>query len=181
MSRIGLKPLNLPEGVNVNYNNKKVEVKGPKGELSFTHREEVKLEITDQEIKVLRIDDEKKSRAFHGLTRTLIANMVKGVKDGFEKRIEIHGVGYRAQVNGDKFVLTLGFSHPVEVKIPETLKVEQDKNNKNEFIISGCDKQEVGQFAANIRAYRKPEPYKGKGIRYKGEYVRRKAGKTAKK
>lgn len=181
MSRIGKNPVTILDGVEIKLNGNTIEVKGPKGTLSFTFRSNVKVEVKEKEILVTRINNEKDSRALHGLSRTLIANMVEGVKKGFSKNLEINGVGYRAQVQGNKLILTLGFSHPVEMIIPEGLEVKMHEKNKNELIVSGIDKQKVGQFSAEIREWRKPEPYKGKGIRYKGEYVRRKAGKAIKK
>lgn len=181
MSRIGKAPVILPDGVTVSLEGRNVKVQGPKGELSITHHELVKVSLNEKELVVERSGDDKASKSMHGLTRTLIANMVEGVHKGFEKRLEIHGVGYRAQATGTKINLTLGFSHPVEIDAPAGINVEMDKDAKNEIIVQGIDKQLVGEFAANLRSLRKPEPYKGKGIRYKGEYVRRKAGKTAKK
>ncbi len=180
MSRIGKLPIQIPSGVVVTIDNKLVTVKGPKGELSYTHHDLIKVEITETDVVVTKVNDERMSRSLHGLTRTLIANMVEGVTKGFEKRLELHGVGYRAQANGTKINLTLGFSHPVEMIAPDGILVLMNEKEKNEIIISGIDKQSVGQFSAKIRSLKKPEPYKGKGIRYKGEYVRRKAGKAAK-
>jgi ribosomal protein L6, bacterial type len=154
-------------------------VKGPKGELSYTPTALVKIEISDEKIIITRIDDTKAAKSFHGLTRTLILNMVEGVTKGFEKRLEINGVGYKAKVQGNKLVLNLGYSHPIEHLIPEGITVQMDAEKKNMIIVSGIDKQKVGQVAAEIRSYRKPEPYKGKGIKYEDEYIRRKAGKAA--
>lgn len=181
MSRIGKAPVKIPSGVTMELRDGSVYVKGAKGELSFVYHSLMKLEIKEDELHVVRTNDEKLSKSLHGLTRSLVANMVEGVSKGFERRLEIHGVGYRAQVSGAKIIFTLGFSHPVELQTPEGLLVAMDEKNKNEIIITGIDKQLIGQFAANIRSLRRPEPYKGKGIRYKGEYVRRKAGKAAKK
>jgi len=181
MSRIGKNPIIIPTGVTVEINDRKVTVKGTKGETSFTYRPEVKAEVIDNQILVTRLNDEKMARSLHGLTRTLIANMVEGVSKGFVRRLEIQGVGYRAKVTGNTLNLSLGFSHPVDMVAPNGITVAMDEKEKNEIIISGIDKEKVGQFAANVRSLRKPEPYKGKGIRYKGEYVARKAGKTAKK
>lgn len=182
MSRIGNLPVKVPSGVNVTLDGNLIRVKGPKGELSQMYQNaDIAVELREGEAIVTRLNDEKPARCYHGLTRTLIANMVEGVTKGYEKRLEIQGVGYRAQATGSKIVLTVGFSHPVELTPPHGVHVNMHEKEKNEVIVSGIDKQAVGQFAAIIRSIRKPEPYKGKGIRYKGEYVRRKAGKTAKK
>jgi len=181
MSRIGKQPVQIPAGVTITTEGQKVTVKGSKGELFLTLHDLMKVEHTDSELTVIRPNEEKLSRSLHGLTRTLIDNMITGVTKGYERRLEIHGVGYRAQATGTKITFSLGFSHPVELDAPQGVKVEMDKEAKNEIVLTGIDKQLLGQFAANIRSLRKPEPYKGKGIRYKGEYVRRKAGKTAKK
>lgn len=178
MSRIGLKPIEIPEGVEVKIENNTVHVKGPKGELSKTFSEKMKINLDDKVITVEREDDDKESRSLHGTTRSLIHNMVIGVSQGFQKELEIIGVGYRAQKQGNKLVVNAGYSHPVEIEPEENIEIEVPKNT--EIIVKGIDKERVGAVAANIRAIRKPEPYKGKGIRYKGEYVRRKEGKTAK-
>lgn len=178
MSRIGLKPIEIPEGVEVKIENNTVHVKGPKGELSKTFSEKMKINLDDKVITVEREDDDKESRSLHGTTRSLIQNMVIGVSQGFQKELEIIGVGYRAQKQGNKLVVNAGYSHPVEIEPEENIEIEVPKNT--EIIVKGIDKERVGAVAANIRAIRKPEPYKGKGIRYKGEYVRRKEGKTAK-
>lgn len=179
MSRIGKLPIGIPSGVEVKITGNTITITGKKGELSYTWDEQyVTLAQEGDEIVVTRKNDEKQSKAHHGLTRSLIANMVTGVTDGFEKRLEILGVGYKADANGKGVKLSLGFSHPVELTAPEGVSIENDKETKH-LVISGYDKQKVGQFAAEIRALRKPEPYKGKGVRYVGEYVRRKAGKTA--
>lgn len=181
MSRVGKQPVKIPSGVDVTLNNNVVTVKGSKGELTFTFDERLTVKIEENELTVSRSTDEKEDRSLHGLTRSCIQNMVTGVSEGFTKELEIIGVGYRATANGAKIDLSLGFSHPVEMKAPEGVKVEMDKDRKNTVVISGYDKQKVGQFAAEIRSLRKPEPYKGKGIRYVGEYVIRKAGKSASK
>lgn len=181
MSRIGKLPISIPSGVNIDISELSVSVKGKKGELSFSLPQGITVEQDDKIVTVLRSDEEKQTRSFHGLVRACIANMVEGVEKGFEKKLEIIGVGYRAQATGKKISLTLGFSHPVELDAPEGVLVEMDPKEKNIIIVSGADKQAVGEFAANIRKLRKPEPYKGKGIRYVGEYVRRKAGKSAAK
>ncbi|ERJ12373.1 50S ribosomal protein L6 [Haloplasma contractile] len=179
MSRIGKKPVNLPKGVTVTIDEEnKAVVKGPKGELQFTFNKDMKFEILEDEVVITRPSESKKDRTMHGTTRAILNNLVTGVNEGFEKRLEIIGVGYRAQLRGKQLTLQLGKSHPEEVVIPEGLEVEVPKNTQ--IIIKGTDKQLVGEFAANIRSLRSPEPYKGKGIRYVGERVRRKEGKTAK-
>lgn len=178
MSRIGLKPIEIPEGVEVKLNENHLHVKGPKGELSRTLHENMKINIEGNTITVERPNDEKENRSLHGTTRSLISNMVEGVKNGFQKELEIIGVGYRAQLQGNKLVVNAGYSHPVEIEQEENIEFELPKNT--EIIVKGIDKERVGAVAANIRAIRPPEPYKGKGIRYKGEHVRRKEGKTAK-
>ena len=177
MSRIGKLPINL-EGTTVTLENGLLTVKGPKGDLSYSPHPKMNIAINEADIVVERPNDEKESRSLHGLTRTLIANMVEGVTKGFEKRLEIVGVGYRANASGSKITLNLGFSHPIEYKA-ENVNFEMDPEKKNIIIVKGIDKELVGQAAAVIRSYRKPEPYKGKGIRYEDEYVPRKAGKAA--
>ena len=176
MSRIGKMPIAIPQGVEVNINGQHVSVKGPKGELSVEVSEPIKVVVEENEIIVTRPDEEQTSKALHGLSRTLIANNVQGVSQGFQKNLEIVGTGYRAVAKGSSVELAVGLSHPVVVDPPAgvTLQVE----GQNKIIVSGIDKQAVGEVAANIRKLRKPEPYKGKGIRYEGEYVRRKAGKA---
>lgn len=174
MSRIGKKPIALPTEVEITVNGRTVVVKGPKGSLSIELLKEVNVEVVENEIVVTRISDDH--RAIHGLTRSLIANMVKGVTEGYEKRLEISGVGYRAAKQGNKLALTLGYSHPVEVFDTEDVKTEVP--DQSTIIVKGIDKQKVGQFAANIREKRLPEPYKGKGIKYAGEHIRRKEGKA---
>lgn len=178
MSRIGKQIIVIPDGVEVTISGNNVKVKGPKGELELDFSKKIEVVQKDNQIQVKRDSDEPEERSLHGLTRALINNMVIGVSDGFEKRLEIIGVGYRAQVSGSKITLNLGFSHPVELTAPEGVEVKMDEENKNTVIISGINKQAVGQFAAIIRKHRPPEPYKGKGIRYVGEYVPRKAGKA---
>ena len=179
MSRIGKMPIAVPAGVTVDIaENNKVTVKGPKGELSRVLPAEMKITQEDGEIKVERPNDEKKNRSLHGLTRTLINNMVVGVTEGYKKTLEVNGVGYRAAKQGKKLVLNLGYSHPVEMEDPEGLETTVEDNK---IIVSGIDKEKVGQFAAEIRATRAPEPYKGKGIKYDYEVIRRKVGKTGKK
>jgi large subunit ribosomal protein L6 len=178
MSRIGKEPVPIPGGVEVTLADGTVTVKGPKGELSQTVPDGVTVDVTDNEVVVKRASDHRKHRALHGLTRSLIANMVTGVTDGYSKSLEIVGVGYRAQARGSNtLVIQAGFSHPVEVNAPEGVTFEVPSPTR--ITVSGADKQVVGQVAADIRAIRKPEPYKGKGIRYAGEQVRRKAGKAA--
>ncbi|MGC8786264.1 MAG: 50S ribosomal protein L6 [Anaerolineae bacterium] len=179
MSRIGRLPISLPEGVQVTIQGHSVTVKGPKGELSRGFDPRINIELQDGKLVVTRANDQPKVRALHGLTRALLANMVEGVSTGFRKSLEIVGVGYRAEVQGRDLVLQVGFSHPVRYTPPQgiTLTVEQG----NRIIhVDGIDKELVGEVAAQIRAVRKPEPYKGKGIRYLGEYVRQKAGKAGK-
>lgn len=181
MSRIGKQIIEIPSGVEVTLDGTLVKVKGSKGELQFSHDSTITVSINDNVITVQRNSDEPHARSLHGLTRSLINNMVVGVTTGFKKELEIIGVGYKAQISGKKVTLNLGFSHPIELQIPEGLTAEMDKSRKNTMVISGIDKQLVGQFAANIRSFRPPEPYKGKGIRYVDEYVIRKAGKSAAK
>ncbi|MUV38097.1 50S ribosomal protein L6 [Lentibacillus sp. JNUCC-1] len=178
MSRIGLKPIEVPEGVEVKLNGAEVTVKGPKGELSRQINTDMQVEIEGNVVTVARPTEGKEHRSLHGTTRSLIANMVEGVHKGFEKSLEINGVGYRAQKQGDKLVVNAGYSHPVEVDAEDGIEIEVPKNTQ--IIVKGIDKERVGAVAANIRAIRPPEPYKGKGIRYAGEYVRQKEGKTAK-
>jgi large subunit ribosomal protein L6 len=177
MSRIGRKPVQLPEAVTVEIAPGNIAVKGPKGELRQTLSQEMSVEQADGAVTVARPTDRGEHRALHGLTRSLIANMVEGVTEGFEKRLEIQGVGYRAQLKGKNLELALGFSHPVSVEAPEGIEFEVPQ--PNEIIIKGIDKQLVGQVAADIRKRRPPEPYKGKGIRYRDEQVLRKVGKRA--
>ncbi len=179
MSRIGRKAVALPSGVSLTLNGAVIVVKGSKGELSYTHLPIVTVAIDGSVVTVGRTDDGKKARAAHGLTRALIANMVKGVSEGYEKRLEILGVGYKAQIKGKVLQLSLGFSHPVDFAIPAGIEITQDEKNKNMLVIRGCDKQLVGQTASVIRGLRPPEPYKGKGIRYSDEIIRRKVGKAA--
>lgn len=179
MSRVGRMPIDIPAGVNVNLDGHVITVKGPKGELTRTLHPDMKITVTDNVITVERPSDEKEHRALHGLTRALVANMVTGVTTGFKKELEIVGVGYRAQMKGKKLALTLGFSHPLELDAPEGVTVECP--TATTIVVSGANNETVGEFAAKIRGYRLPEPYKGKGIRYAGEHVRRKAGKAGSK
>ncbi|MEW9676502.1 50S ribosomal protein L6 [Lentibacillus sp. L22] len=178
MSRIGFKPIQIPEGVEINLDGTHMTVKGPKGELSRSLNGEMKVVIEDNVITVERPSDNKEHRAMHGTTRSLIANMVEGVSKGFEKGLEIIGVGYRAQKQGNKVVINAGYSHPVEIEPQDGIEIEVPKNTQ--LVVKGIDKELVGAIASKIRAIRPPEPYKGKGIRYVNEYVRRKEGKTAK-
>jgi len=178
MSRIGLKPVEIPEGVDVNLDGNSVTVKGPKGELTRNCHPDMKIVIEDNVLTVERPSEHKEHRAQHGTTRSLIMNMIEGVHKGFEKSLEITGVGYRAQKQGEKVVVNAGYSHPVEIEPIEGVEIDVPQNTK--LTVKGIDKELVGGVAANIRAIRPPEPYKGKGIRYEGEQVRQKEGKTAK-
>lgn len=178
MSRIGLQPIEIPEGVELELNENVVTVKGKNGEISRKISPLATLEIEDNIVNVIRKNDQKESRMVHGTTRSIISNMVTGVTEGFSKKLEIVGVGYRAQLQGKKLVLSLGLSHPVEFETPEGLELEVPTNT--EIIVKGADKEAVGALAANIRAVRSPEPYKGKGVRYAGEHILRKEGKTGK-
>lgn len=178
MSRIGRMPIAIPAGVEVKLDGNTVTVKGPKGTLSRTVHQNMKVEIAGDEILVTRPDDNKENRSLHGLTRTLIANMVEGVTNGFSKELEVNGVGYRAQKQGNDLVLTIGYSHNVVMPAPEGISIDVPTPNK--VVISGADKQKVGQFAAEVREKRPPEPYKGKGIKYATEHIRRKEGKAGK-
>lgn len=180
MSRIGRLPVEIPSGVEVKVKGSHVNVKGPKGELSHTFPAAMRISIDADQVVVQRPSDERKHRALHGMTRSLINNMVVGVSTGFSKSLEVHGVGYRAEINGKNLILHVGYSHTVTVEPPEGISFEVEDRGR-EIIVKGFDKQVVGQITANIRKVRPPEPYKGKGIRYKGEYVRRKAGKAGKK
>ena len=178
MSRIGKQPIPVPSGVEVSIDGATVTVKGPKGTLSQTFNPEMILKLEDGVLTVSRPSDARNHRALHGLTRTLLANMVKGVSEGFAKNLEIVGVGYRAEMVGSDLKLALGFSHPVLIKAEPGITFEVPAPTK--IRVSGIDKQRVGQVASEVRGWRPPEPYKGKGVRYEGEYVRRKLGKTAK-
>lgn len=178
MSRIGKKPIIIPAGVEVKLDGNNITVKGPKGQLDYSFNSDISVEVAGSEINVTRPDDNKEHRSLHGLTRTLIANMIEGVTNGYSKELNINGVGYRAQKQGNNLVMNLGFSHQVIVSEVPGIKIEVPEPTK--IIISGIDKQQVGQFAADIRKNRPPEPYKGKGIKYVDEYIRRKEGKAAK-
>lgn len=179
MSRIGNKPILLPADVTVTIENSNITVKGPKGELSLDFDANLQVVVEGNELTVKRPNDTKWMKTIHGTTRALVHNMVVGVSQGFTKTLEINGVGYRAQLTGNKLVVNAGYSHTCDFEVPQGLKVELPKNTI--INISGIDKQLVGQFAAEVRSVRKPEPYKGKGIKYSDEHVRRKEGKTAKK
>jgi large subunit ribosomal protein L6 len=176
MSRVGKRPIPIPSGVDVVVKENSVAVKGPKGELSMRFRPEVAVTVGDGEVAVTRAADDKQSLALHGTTRALIANLVKGVSEGFSKALEIVGTGYRAQMSGKSVVLQVGHSHPVSYAPPAGVEIAVESPTR--LTVKGIDKELVGRVAAEIRAIRKPEPYKGKGIRYEGEYVRRKAGKA---
>ena len=178
MSRIGKMPITVPAGVTVTIDGSTVTAKGPKGELSRTFRPIISIKQEGDVITVTRPDDSREAKAQHGLVRTLVANMVEGVANGFSKKLQLVGVGYRAALKGKDLEMQLGYSHPVFVEAPEGITFEVP--NQTEIIVSGPNKEQVGQVAADIRKWRKPEPYKGKGIRYEGEHVRRKAGKTGK-
>ena len=180
MSRIGRKPINIPAGVEVNVNGSEVTVKGPKGTLAQSFNPKMSIAVEGSDILVTRPDDEKESRSLHGLTRTLIHNMVVGVTEGFQKTLVLVGTGYRAQADGGKkLTINIGFSHPVILDAPENISFETP--NPNTIVVKGISKQQVGNLAADIRAIRKPEPYLGKGIKYTDEHIRRKEGKTGKK
>ena len=180
MSRIGRMPIAVPAGVTVDVaENNKVTVKGPKGTLERVLPGGMEIKVEENVINVTRPDETKRMKSLHGLTRTLINNMVVGVTEGYTKKLEVNGVGYRAQKNGKTLVLSLGYSHPVELTDPEGLEVEVP--DQNTIIVKGIDKEKVGQYAAEIRSKREPEPYKGKGIKYSDEVIRRKVGKTGKK
>lgn len=178
MSRIGNKPIAIPEGVEVKINGTEVTVKGPKGTLTDTFKAEITIAVEGNEVIVTRPSDVKEHRALHGLTRTLVANMIEGVSKGFSKELEVNGVGYRVAKQGKDLVMNLGYSH--QVIMPEVDGITVEVPNPNKIIISGPNKQQVGQFAAEVREKRPPEPYKGKGIKYVGEYIRRKEGKAGK-
>ena len=178
MSRIGKMPISVPAGVEVKNENNLITVKGPKGQLSRQFNTELGIEVAEGVVTVTRPSDDKRHRSLHGLTRTLIANMVEGVTNGYSKTLEIEGVGYRTAKSGNKVTLNLGFSHPVVLEETDAIKIDVPQPNK--LVISGIDKQAVGQFAAEVREKRPPEPYKGKGIRYAGERIIRKEGKAGK-
>ena len=179
MSRIGRKPIPLPQGVDITIDGTAVKVKGPKGVLEREFLNNVTIRVDEGQLVVERASDSPTDRSLHGLSRALLSNMVTGVTDGFHKTLELVGVGYRAAKQGNKLVLTVGYSHPVEIEPPTGIEIEVPTPNK--VVVKGVDKEKVGAIAANIREVREPEPYKGKGIKYEGEYVRRKAGKAGAK
>ncbi|TDL36131.1 50S ribosomal protein L6 [Macrococcoides bohemicum] len=178
MSRVGKKIIEIPAGVDIKIDGNTVTVKGPKGELTNTFNEEMTYKLEDNTLEVVRPSDSKAHKTIHGTTRALIANMVEGVFKGFEKNLELIGVGYRAQMQGKNLILNVGYSHPIEIVAEDGITLSVDKNTKVK--VEGISKERVGAIASNIRATRPPEPYKGKGVRYEGEYVRRKEGKTGK-
>ena len=179
MSRIGKLPITVPSGVDVAIDGRTVTVKGPKGTLALTIAEPIEIaKAEDGSLSVTRPDDERRSRALHGLSRTLVANIITGVTEGYTKKMEIHGVGYRVALKGKDLEFALGFSHPVPIEAPEGITFVVESPTR--FSVSGIDKQKVGQISANIRRLRRPDPYKGKGVRYEGEQIRRKVGKTGK-
>lgn len=177
MSRIGKIPVGIPDGVKLSIEGNLITVVGPRGTLKQEHRPEVEIDIQGKECIINRRNESKRARAMHGLYRQLIANMVTGVSSGFNKVLLINGVGYRAEISGDNLVLNLGYSNPIEYPIPEGIEIKVERNTR--LIVSGYDKQKLGQVCAEVRSFRPPEPYKGKGIRYEDEYVRRKIGKSA--
>lgn len=179
MSRIGKLPIEIPQGVEITIDGQTITAKGPLGSESVTVREEIAIKKEDNQIILVRTNEERKTRALHGLSRTLVANAINGVKTGFEKKLELQGVGYRAAMQGTTLNLQLGYSHPINVEPPKGITIAVEANTK--ITIKGSNKQTVGDVAAEIRAKRPPEVYKGKGVRYEGEYVRKKAGKTGKK
>ncbi|WP_059105450.1 50S ribosomal protein L6 [Shouchella shacheensis] len=178
MSRVGKKPITIPEGVTISFNGNLCTVKGPKGELSRELHPSIKVNVEESEVTFERPSEHKEHRALHGTMRALVNNMVEGVSKGFERALELNGVGYRASKSGNKLVLNVGYSHPVEITPEEGIEIEVPSNTK--VVVKGINKERVGALASNIRSVRQPEPYKGKGIRYEGEYVRRKEGKTGK-
>ena len=176
MSRIGKLPIAIPEKVEIDLKENHLVCKGPKGELSRSLHQDIVIKIENNEIQVARPSESKEHRSLHGLTRSLVANMVEGVSEGFTRKLEVIGIGYKAELKGKNLVLSLGYSHPIVLNLPDTINASVP--GPNQIIIEGADKELVGMIASKIRSFRKPEPYKGKGIRYEGEYVRRKAGKT---
>lgn len=178
MSRVGNKQIELKEGVTLSVEGSNVTAKGPNGELKVAINENIEIKVEDKIVKIVAKKEDKETRELHGLIRSLVANMIQGVSEGFEKRLEFTGVGYRANMEGRDLVLNLGFSHPIKYTPRDGVEIKVEKST---ITVSGIDKQQVGQTAAEIRDFRKPEPYKGKGIRYEGEHIRRKAGKTAAK
>jgi len=181
VSRIGKNPVTIPDGVTVDHKGQTLHVKGPKGELTVVIHPDIKITVVDKTVTVERPSDSNLHKSLHGLSRTLIANAIHGVKEGYRRELEIAGVGFKATVQGNTLVLNIGYSHPVNFPAPKGITISIDKENKNMIIVEGVDKQLVGETAAKIRALKKPEPYKGKGIHYMGEKIRRKAGKSAAK
>ena len=179
MSRIGKKAIPLPKNVTIEATDDSVRVKGPKGEIKRPMADGISLKVADGEIELHRTDDSIQQRASHGLMRALVNNMVNGVTSGFERRLEIHGVGYKAETKGNALVMSLGFSHPITYPFPEGIKIAVEATQPAQIIVTGIDNEKVGQTASEIRGFRPPDHYKGKGVRHKGEYVRIKAGKTA--
>lgn len=180
MSRIGKKPVEIPSGVEVKIEANNISLKGPKGSLNWSYPKEVKVSVEGDKVIVAREGDSKNEKSLHGLTRSLIANMITGVSQGYQRVLEIHGTGYRAQVQANKVILTLGYSHPVEYQLPEGISATVDEKQTT-ITLTGTNKYLIGQVAANLRALRPPDPYKGKGIRYAGERLKLKVGKTGKK
>ncbi len=180
MSRIGKKPITIPQGINVEVNQDVIKVKGKKGELNYTFPEVIKISVADGKIIIERSSDSKSHRSLHGLARSLVSNMVNGVSQGYTRVLEITGIGYRSQVKGTKLAFTLGYSHPIEYQLPEGIKAAVDEKQTT-ITLTGMDKQLLGQVAANVRELRLPDAYKGKGVRYQGERIKLKAGKTGKK
>lgn len=181
MSRIGKVPVKIPAGVTISHEGEMLVVKGPKGELKLKINRLVKVEVKDSDVNIVRTNDESNSSSLQGITRTLVNNMVTGVTKGFAKKLEINGVGYKAAVQPKKLVLNLGYSHPIEYPTPAGIEFKLDEEKKNLLTVSGIDKQLIGQVCAEIRSFRPPEPYKGKGIKYLEEHIKRKAGKSAAK
>ncbi len=180
MSRIGKKPIEIPKGVDLVIDNKIIKVKGPKGELNWVHPDKIYVKMHNDTVVIERLGDSRFDKSLHGLTRSIIANMINGVSHGYQKIMEIVGIGYKAQVIGDKLVLTLGYSHPIEVPLPEGIKASVDAKQTT-ITLTGIDKHQLGQLSENLRNLRLPDSYKGKGIRYSGQYLKLKAGKTGKK
>ncbi len=178
MSRIGKLPVEIPAGVTITKDRNIIKVEGNKGELELIINPKINFEIKENQVILSKKIDDSEASSLYGLTRTLVSNMVKGVSEGFKKGLEINGIGYRAVVSGEELTLSLGYSHPIKYNIPENIHINVEKNN---VIVSGIDKQKVGQVAAEIRSFRKPEPYKGKGVKYTTEIIRRKSGKTGTK
>lgn len=177
MSRVGKEPIEIPQNVKIHIDSNRIHVQGPRGELKQTVHHNLEIRLDEGQLTVLRSSDDPLHRSLHGLTRTLIANMVNGVTAGFERRLEISGVGYKAEVQGQAVVFQLGYSHPIIFRLPQGVQVDVEKGTR--VLVSGIDKQLVGQVAAKMRSFRPPDPYKEKGIKYEGEHIRRKAGKTA--